>query len=135
MLGLDPNVSEFRLTYGAIGADNRQIAILSRSMLTILGELASYIDVPETDVSEGRVTADFSAAADIAAGLAPIMKVESSEDKPADAFASVEYRRRWFWIDDRDYQSKRMFSFIMFLFTLAETGAPQQGPVITVPTS
>jgi hypothetical protein len=135
MLGLDPNASEFTIVYGAIPADNRQIAVLSRWMLMILGELASYINAPETDVSEGRVTGNFSAAADVAAGLAPIMQVESSEEKPENAFASVEYRDRWFWIDDRDYQSKKVFSFIMFLFTLAETGAPQQGPIITVPTS
>ncbi len=134
MLGLDPNASEFTIVYGAIPANDKQIAILSRSMFAILGELASYINAPEIDVSEGRVTANTSAAADAAAGVPRLMSVECSEEKPVNAFASVDYRNRWFWIDDRDYQSKRIFSFIMILFTLAETGARQQGPIITVPT-
>ena len=62
-----------------------------------------------------------------------IMRVQSSHKKPADAFVAIHYRDHWFWIDDRDLPSKRVFTFLMFLLTLAETGSPGQAPLITVP--
>jgi hypothetical protein len=57
----------------------------------------------------------------------------SSPQKPDDAFAAVPYRQEWYWIDDKDFPSKRLFSFIMFLFTLTDTGDKQGAPVITIP--
>jgi hypothetical protein len=48
--------------------------------------------------------------------------------RPADAFVAVPYRDHWFWIDDRDMLSKRLFSFIMFIFTLVETPGKEAPP-------
>ena len=58
----------------------------------------------------------------------------SAEDEPDDAFISVRYREKWFYIDDRDYQSKRMFSFLLLLFTLTESGDARKAPILTIPT-
>ena len=66
--------------------------------------------------------------------MVPLMRVQSTEEVPTDAFVTVKYRGYWFWIDDKDFQSKKVFSFLMFLFSLAETGAPSQAPVLTIPT-
>jgi hypothetical protein len=41
----------------------------------------------------------------------------------------------WFWIDNRDFRSKSIFSFLLLLTSLAETGVTPQAPVITVPAS
>ena len=46
----------------------------------------------------------------------------------------MPYRGHWFWIDDRDMGSKRLFSFLMFIFTLVETGGKEGAPVLTIPT-
>jgi len=43
------------------------------------------------------------------------------------------YCNHWFWIDDRDLRSKGFFSFLMFIFTLVETGGKEGVPVVTVP--
>ncbi|MCD6174426.1 MAG: hypothetical protein J7K65_01490 [Planctomycetes bacterium] len=61
------------------------------------------------------------------------MRVQSTKEAPTDAFVTVQYRGYWFWIDDKDFQSKKVFSFLMFLFSLAETGTPPQAPVLTIP--
>ena len=37
------------------------------------------------------------------------------------------------WIDDGDFASKRIFSFLLIFFSLAETGVTPQTPVLTVP--
>lgn len=135
LLGLNPEIDEFKVIYGSLVTNDQEIAILSRSMLSILQDLGSYIEVPAVHVLEKRVTGNFAKDADIAAGVVPLMRVQSDEAKPVEAFITVQYRGHWFWIDDRDYLSKRLFSFLMFLFTLAETGAPQQAPIVTIPTN
>jgi hypothetical protein len=45
----------------------------------------------------------------------------------------VQYRGTWHWIDDGDIASKRVFTFLMLFFSLAETGVTPQAPVLTVP--
>ena len=53
--------------------------------------------------------------------------------KMADAFAAVHYRNRRFWMDDRDWRTKRAFTAIMFLFRMAENGGSEQLPLVTIP--
>ena len=53
--------------------------------------------------------------------------------QPDDAFVAVKYRDGWFWIDDRDHESKSAFTFLMLLFSLTETGTTQSAPIVTVP--
>jgi hypothetical protein len=36
-------------------------------------------------------------------------------------------------VDNRDIRSKAIFSFMLLLMSLAETGPAQQAPVLTVP--
>jgi hypothetical protein len=135
LLGLNPEASEFRVVYGSFAANDTEIAILSRSMLQILIDFASYIDVPPSDVAEGRVYAVQREQDETEAEFPPLIRVRNSASKPDDAYVSVRYRDRWFWIDDRDYPSKRMFTFMMFLFSLTETGGQQAAPIVTVPTN
>jgi hypothetical protein len=54
-LGLDPVAQELRVVYGSMAANNKELAILSRSILEILVDLASFISVPEAHVLERRV--------------------------------------------------------------------------------
>jgi hypothetical protein len=133
LLGLDVQCQQFSVIYGAVPANKREIAILSRSMLEILHEFASYIDVPAAHVADKRVRASVLNDADGAAGVRPLIRIHSGQKKPSHAFVVVRYEDHWFWIDKRDYRSKRVFSFLMFLFALAETDVPDRSPVITVP--
>lgn len=133
MLGSDDPSGELRIVYGLLPRQKNEIAVLTRSMFEILLELASYIDVPAEHAAEERV---FPALArqGAAGGLAPLIRVRSGAQRPQDAFAAVRYRDHWFWIEDRDLSSKRMFSFLMVLFTLTESGGAYPTPVVTVPT-
>jgi hypothetical protein len=53
--------------------------------------------------------------------------------EPGDAFVSVRYRNSYFWIDDRDLRSKIVFSFLMLVFNMVETGDKAMAPVVTIP--
>jgi hypothetical protein len=133
LLGLDPEATEFSVVYGSVAANDKEIAIQSRSMLEILGDLGSYIDVPATDVEQKRTFPSLAPELVNGAPVPPLIRIHSSPQKPDDAFAAVPYRQTWYWIDDKDFASKRLFSFIMFLFTLTDTGEKQGAPIITVP--
>lgn len=133
-LGLDPSASEFRIAYGSVAKDDKEIAILSRSVLEIIIDLSSYIEVPALHVEEKRVNPTMPEEMVQGTPVPPLIKVYSSSDKPRDAFIAVPYRNYWFWIDDRDMRSKTLFSFLLFIFSLTETGGKEGTPVITVPT-
>jgi hypothetical protein len=60
--------------------------------------------------------------------------VSARKLRPLEPFVAVEYRDAWYWIDDRDYQSKRVFSILMLLLNLVDKGGEAQLPVITIPT-
>jgi len=134
LLGLDRNATEFRVVYGVVPSDDKEIAIVSRSMLQIMIDLASTIEVPEEHVADKRVTPTFREKASDGRPIAPLVRIWSSQEKPRDAFVAVPFRNHWFWIDDRDVLSKNVFSFLMFIFTLTETGGKEGVPIVTIPT-
>jgi hypothetical protein len=133
ILGLDPKANEFRVVYGAIPRDTREIAILTRSILEVLVDLSTDIEVPASEVQEKRVSPTFVEMVD-GERIRPLIRVRNSPGKPGDAYVSVPYRGSYFWIDDRDLFSKKFFSFLMFVFTLVETGEKGTAPVVTIPT-
>ena len=103
-------------------------------MLEIMVEIAFNIEVPAAHVAEKRTIATITGEVETKSNVIPSARIKSALKKPADAFVAVQYRGYWFWINDRDFASKRLFSSLMFLFTLAETGAPTQAPTLTIPT-
>jgi hypothetical protein len=133
LLGIDPKAEELSVVYGSVATNDKEIAVLTRSMLEILLDLSSYIEVPAAAAAERRTFP--TPELELASGnpVPPLIRIFSSNQSPADAFAAVPYRQEWYWIDDKDFASKRLFSFIMFLFTLTETGDKQGAPIITIP--
>jgi len=133
-LGLDPQATEFTLAFGVVPRNDREIAISSRSMLDILVELSGNIEVPEVHVLEKRTFP--TREEDVFEGrkVQSMLRILSGREKPADAFAMVQNRGYWYWIDDRDFISKRVFSIIMFLFTLTEKPEKEGVPIVTIPT-
>ncbi len=131
LLGLSQQASEFTLVFGDHASHDREIAVRSRAMLHVMGTLAQRVEVPEQDVQEGRVSPGLSTANRAAPGT---FGIHCSDTEPADAFASIHYRNRWFWVDDRDMRSKRSFSLIMLLFTLSDVGSERTLPLLTIPT-
>jgi hypothetical protein len=134
IIGVDPQATEFKVVYGAVALGDKEVAILGRSMLQIMIDLASYIEVPEAHVLDKRVAPTFKDEAAAGTSITPLIRVHSSREKPTDAFASIPYQDFWFWIDNRDLPSKLVFSFQMFMFALTETGGKVGAPMVTIPT-
>ena len=130
ILGLKEDGGEFRVVYGSSPSSNEEIALLTRSIIEILSDISSTIEVPAEHVAEKRVAPTMEAEGEGIKG--PLIRIHYSKDPLEDAFAAVPYRHGWFWIDDRDYQSKKLFSFLMFVMTLTETGGKEGAPVVTI---
>ncbi len=125
LLQLEPGANEFRLEFGAVARDGRSLAVLSRSILEILIELSADVGVPSHHIAEGR-------AAPVGSNRDPMLEIHSGEKQPDDAFVSMRYSDHWYWVDDKDIRSKALLTFMMILFSLAETGESADKPVITV---
>jgi hypothetical protein len=132
LLGLNPAAREARVNYGLIPGGDDEIAMQTRSMLQIMIQLATKIDVPPEHVAEGRTVPTMETAGSNT-GYRKLMNIHHSKEKPADAFTAVKYRDYWYWVDDGDFRSKRTFAFLMILFSLTETGGKEGLPLVTIP--
>lgn len=130
LLGLDPAATSYALVYGAEAENNREIALESFSLMHLLSGLAARVEIPANEIGDGRA---YPGAAEAEGDGAGEFRVKCADAKPADAFAAVRYRDHWYWIDDRDLESKRAISFILLVFTLAENERRDSPPQITIP--
>lgn len=132
LLRLDPDADEFRLVFGANPVDDHEVAMVTRSIMQQMATMASQVDVPSEDVSQGRAAPGWETVTN-GVSWPRLIKICSSKEAPKDAFVSIPYRGHWYYIDDRDLKSKRVFSFMMLLFTLADTGEKEPLPLVTIP--
>jgi hypothetical protein len=130
LLGLESGATEYSLTFGLTPRSPTEIAVLTRSMIEIMADFGAGIDLPDADRTEGRALPTLAADG---APASQLVHVLSGPSAPADAYAAIPYRGRWYWVDDRDLTSKVRFTLLMILSSLAETGMAPAMPVITVP--
>ena len=114
ILGLDPKTSEMSVVYGSVPSNDKEIALQTRSMLEILVDLSSYIQVPGANVEERRTYATPPPEISKGVPVTPLMQILSSPQAPGDAFAAVPFRNEWYWIDDKDFRSKSFFHLSCF---------------------
>jgi hypothetical protein len=133
MLGLDPKARDFTVVYGSTPANDKEIALLTRSVLQLVIDLGSFVDVPDVHVEEKRVLPTLIERRGDGSVVPPLIRIKCGTESPVNAFAAVPYRDKWFWIDDRDILSKGTFSFLLFIFNLVDTGTKEGTPVITIP--
>jgi hypothetical protein len=131
LLGLASDAGQFEIVYGMFPRAPDQVAVLTRSMMEIIVQLGFGIDLPAADVASGRVLAGKRQAGDSEGKR--LVHIRSGAEAPADTYAAVKYKGNWYWIDESDVESKRTFTFLMILFSLAETGQSAPAPVVTVP--
>jgi hypothetical protein len=133
LLKMPEGQKQFDLVYSPSAGADGELAVGSRSMLQVMAAMASYTEVPESDLKEGRAVPSLQSTNNAGKPDPVRIKCSSGLMKPADAFAAVHYRDQWFWVDDRDWRTKRAFTAIMFLFTMAENTGEEKLPLITIP--
>jgi hypothetical protein len=133
ILGINPDLRELKVNYGGYSGKTDEIDMMTRSMLLIMLEFAAVVQVPESDVEQGKATPGLVETPSAGALNGPPFRVLVSDSPPRDAHVAVQYDGRWFWIADTDIQSKYTFGTIMLLFSIADTGVRGSAPVVTIP--
>lgn len=128
LLNLDSDATELKLVFSATAGNDKELAILTRSLLHIMNTMAAQVEVPAEHIAAGRASPGLAGS-----GPTHLARILCTREKPSDAFVAIPYRDHWFWIDDRDLKTKRAFGFIMMLFTLSDTGEKDHLPLITIP--
>jgi hypothetical protein len=130
ILRIKPDLRELKVNFGGYSGRDDEIDMMTRSMLQIMLEFAAVIEVPASDVEQGKATAGLGGAG---APNGPPLRVLVADVAPKNAHVAVQYGNRWFWIADTDIQSKYTFGIIMLMFSIADTGVKGAAPVVTIP--
>src|SRR5262249_41321756 len=129
LLGIDPALRDFRVVFGATRGGPNEITMATRSIYRVLILLATSVQVPDIHLAEGRAPALGGDEGEDR----PRFTVLSGCERPKDCFVATCYRGHWFWIDDRDTESKRTMAYLMVLLALADTGAGKEPvPFLTI---
>jgi hypothetical protein len=128
LLRIDPTQRDFHVVFGATRGGPGEVTLATRSVYRVLILLATSVHVPEMHLAEGRAPA---LGGDVQEER-PRFTVWSGCEKPKDCFTATHYRGHWFWIDDRDVESKRTMAYLMVLLALADTGAREPVPFLTI---
>jgi hypothetical protein len=121
------------VAFGVKERDFDGLTVQTRSVSEIILTAAASVEVPSEDINDGVV----EAAAEPSGTLKlPVLKIHSSRSAPDRANVAVQHRGWWFYVDDRDLASKRMYQRIQILFLtrLSEaTRGTQTTPLLTIP--
>jgi hypothetical protein len=132
LLHLAPERHVFEVVYGIDSSRSDVIAILTRPMLGVLGQIGAQIEVPAEAVSGGRT---FPTIIDFPTATRSAIVVKSGKRRPDDAYAAVHYRNAWYWLMDDDKNSKVAFTAVEILEALAQSSSSSQAPLVTIPTN
>ena len=129
-LPLEPQ--KFALIYSPARGGDNELAVNSRSMFQIMQAFASRVNLPEAHLKDHSA---WPAPQDTSTpeGRQQAVCIHSGKQRPASAFVAVRYRDYWFWVDEGDLQSKRALTVVVVFFTLADTGAQEKLPLVTIP--
>ncbi|HVS37687.1 MAG TPA: hypothetical protein VMS17_19150 [Gemmataceae bacterium] len=148
ILNLQKGRSHYELTTGLGGVpdpllrprpSSDELRTAPRSLAEVVAFLANGVDVPpehfQCGVARPRLDADgqpFDAAA-TTAGLFAVHVCKGCQPPPT-AYVAVHYRDHWYYIDDRDGESKQTFELLL-QFSRLDFGRRRAAsvPVLTLP--
>jgi hypothetical protein len=136
ILGLNPDKLVFPVTVAKRGASSESINLRFRSFAGVMYFLSQSVDVPQEDITAGRVTITRDPTGkpfdwhQVTSGL---MQIHSSKKRPENAAVVISYRNHFFYIDDSDLDSKSTFSLLGQVFQLQSGNAKGAVPVLTIP--
>jgi len=136
MLDLDPHAASYRLIPSYVRERNDEIAMMGRSLLSVMFYLAQGVEVPPADAAEGKVTVtrtDEGKPFDWNLVIGRIFRVRASATEPTNAYVRVFYRDSWFYIVDSDLNSKSTFNLLTLLFNLKAAGKAAVEPFMSYP--
>ena len=130
LLGLSPDRSVFPLVSSPLKGSPGELTVDTRSLWQTLASMSVGVEIPPEHLERKLVPP----IAETPQAESLLLRVHSGPARPKEAYATVPYEGQWFWVANDDWKSKRTFTSILFLFTLAESGSSPNAPTLTIPT-
>lgn len=108
-----------------------------RSLYSVISLYSYTVEVPAEHEAAGRATDLTSFRESTARGevndFTQSLRIKSSRKRPADAYLAVRHRGHWFYVDDRDRETKVAFNALYDLWQLSVKGpSAESTPVTTI---
>jgi hypothetical protein len=132
LLDIPENTEVIKITTGGAKDEENELVMVTRSLLGMLNALAQAIIPPEEHIKSGQVMFTYSAD-DSGVTTRKWLEVSHSPIPVPDAFVQVHYNGHWWYIPKTDWNSKRTFGLIAYLFNLQATETGMGAPLVTVP--
>jgi len=129
-LNLNPSRNQFRVVNKITNLQPDEILIRTRSLLALMSHLARSVDTDNLNESENQTISEDK---NLHSKLLPI-NIQQSEENPPNAFVSVKYNNKWYYISQSDDKSKQIFGMLTYIYLLQAPKPPTTGPLVTVPT-
>ncbi|MDR0678363.1 MAG: hypothetical protein LBF44_02395 [Holosporaceae bacterium] len=138
LLGVNQDSSEFCFCPNFLDI-RTDLIVRTRSVIEILFYLSHAVCVPQTDIDAGLVTVTKDSAGKIfdwsknLSGKWISIHCFEGREQPKNAFVSIFYRGKWFYIADNDLNSKSTFMFLNQLFNLQSGNSTAPAPTLVIP--
>jgi hypothetical protein len=129
LLHLTSSTDTYEVVYGSGTDSDRQVPMMTRSVLGILSDLGAQVEVPEADVRSGAAK---PTVALVGGETRPTVMIHSGAKAPPDAFVTIRYRKTMYWVDGNDFDSKYALSIVQAILALAQSNQGNAPPVVTV---
>ncbi|SPF40083.1 exported hypothetical protein [Syntrophobacter sp. SbD1] len=106
-----------------------KIIIQTRSILQTLVLMSGLIEVKDDEKNAARRGLEENPSYESLKNF----KIKSDGQRPSNAFVAIKYCGHWFYIDNSDIYSKIVFSSILGVLSMAETGTSGGVPILTLP--
>jgi len=133
IIGLPLHINTFKITERLTDIKEDEIAIQTRSLSAMMNFLAKGVQVPPGHLADGRVIDLQIPTSDKNGKTLVPFHMAFSKEQPKNTFAAVRYLDHWFYIDNRDIDSKRALGLIIAFFRLLAPTGGGAGPVVTLP--
>ena len=143
---IDPQARSLKITTDQLApyqntADSPSLSVLdleTRSLLQVLFFVSHGIDVPSEHVRDGRVPMTCNPDGtpidwrQIMTGMFRVQSIKSKK-RPENAYVAVFYEDYWYYIDDRDRDTKATFALLIEVSRLELQSSESNAPLLTLP--
>ncbi|MDR1303240.1 MAG: hypothetical protein LBJ81_01315 [Puniceicoccales bacterium] len=136
VLGVDSSASEFHFDSNFLSVNAKDLIVRTRSLMEMLFYLSHAVDVPQTDIDAGLVTLTKDEEGEVFDWSQSLsgewIAIHHAEQQPQNAFVSISYNGKWFYIADNDLNAKSTFMFLNYLLNLLSGNPKSIAPIMTI---
>ena len=102
--------------------------------MAMMNYLSKGINVPSEHIENGTVLGYEIPTAETGGRKIIPFRMHASKNRPEKSFAAVRYQDYWYYVDNRDIDSKITLGLVIALFRILAPSGGGAAPILTLPT-